>query len=438
MNVERIGRNFPSSEPKKRDGDEYMPRKAKGLTAAMVKTAKPGKYGDGRNLFLYVKADGSRFWTFRYARGGRAHELGLGPASGTHPVTLSQARESAYGLIDLLRAGKDPAEQRAKKKAEIKAKAAIETAKPFTFADAATQFLDANGAKWKSKIHRDQFERSLRVYADPVIAGMAVKDIKISHVREIIEPIWHTKTETASRVRSRIENVLDYAAAVKEWSDFENPARWSKLSKLLPERQQIAPIVHHPALPWQEMPGAMAKLAAASGTSAMALRFIVLTAVRSGEGRKAVWGEFDLKARVWTIPPERMKAGELHRVPLSDAVVSILEAVKPAKVKPTDLVFPGGRAGKPLSDVSVNKALANVAIDVTVHGCRSSFRDWCGDATQFPREIAEQCLAHSTGNAVENAYKRTDFLEKRRAVMQAWGEYCTTQKVHQIEMAKAA
>jgi integrase len=377
----------------------------------------PGRYRDNGGLYLVV-VGGSRTWMFRYKRHGKGHWMGLGPDS---LVGLAAARDAAIDARRLLRDGTDPIEH---KRAAAAARAAeAEPAK--TFDDVAALLIASKKAGWKNEKHAGQWKATLDTYAAPVFGKQPVDRITVDEVLECLTPIWEGKPETASRLRGRIENVLDYAKT-RGWRKGENPARWKgHLDHLLPSRASIARVEHHAALPWADLPEVMGKLAEAGGTSALCLRFTVLTAARSGEARAVRWNEIDLKAKVWTVPAEKMKAKLEHRVPLSDAALNVLKIVLPLKNADDGLVFQGGRKGKPLSDVAVSKALAAVADNVTVHGMRSTFRDWCAESTSYPREVAEAALAHSNRDKVEAAYRRSDLFDQRARLMTQWGEFCT-------------
>jgi integrase len=378
-----------------------------------LKTA--GFHGDGGGLYLRI-AEGRRSWLFRYKIGKKTHWMGLGPDS---DVGLKEAREAALAARNQLRAGVDPIEARKAAKAARTA----ETAQ--TFKAVAGEYIEAHRAGWRNPKHAAQWEATLKAYAYPVIGERPVAKVSTADIQAIIKPIWETKTETASRVRGRIENILDYAAA-HHMRTGDNPARWAgHLEHSLPARAKVAKVEHHAAMAWRDMPAVVTKLAAGGGMGALCLRFTILTAARSGEARGARWNEIDLAAGVWTVPGDRMKAGVEHRVPLSAAALAVLEAVKPSRDADDGLVFQGGRKGKPLSDVALSKALAAVAHGVTVHGCRSTFRDWAAESTNFPREIAEAALAHTNKDKVEAAYLRGDHFEKRARMMDAWAVHCT-------------
>ncbi|MDE8344178.1 MAG: site-specific integrase, partial [Acidocella sp.] len=284
----------------------------------------------------------------------------------------------------------------------------------------------AHAAGWRNAKHGAQWAATLEAYAFPVIGAHSVAAISTSDVLDILRPIWTEKPETASRLRGRIEAVLDYAKA-QGWRSGENPAAWKgNLDNLLPARSKVARVTHHPAIPYADLPPVMARLLDAEPVSARCLAFAILTAARSGEARGARWDEIDVDAATWTVPGERMKAGRPHRVPLSEAALDILRAIQPLQRGLDGLVFPGGKAGRPLSDVALSKALVAAAGEgFTVHGCRSSFRDWCAEQTSYASEIAEAALAHTNRDKVEAAYQRSDLIERRARLMQDWSDYLT-------------
>ncbi len=388
---------------------------------ALRRISKPGRYADGDRTGLYLKVGptGGRSWQFRYRRNGKTVWLGLGAEPG---VGLADARESARECRKLLASGLDPLAEKRKREADAKAAQAA-----MCFRAVAELYLAAHSPGWRNPKHRQQWQNTLRDYVLPVIGDMAIAAVDTGAVMKIVEPLWHAKAETASRVRGRIESILDYAKA-RNWRSGENPARWrGHLDHLLPARSKVQRVEHHAAVPWREIGGLMEKLTEQSGVSATALRFAILTACRSGEVRGARWPEIDMRNAIWTVPASRMKAGREHRVALSDAAMDIIRAVEPLRRGADALVFPGGRAaGAPLSDVAVSKALkAAGGGNATVHGSRSSFRDWAGETTAFPREVIEMALAHRLGDTAEQAYARGDLFQKRRLLMQAWAEFCS-------------
>lgn len=386
------------------------------LSAAQVASIKAdGRHPVAPSLYLNVRAaTGSRSWLFRYERQGKCHWLGLGGAA---DVPLTKARDEAERLRVEVRQGQDPLAERKTKKAEVSKVISIAP----TFAWCAAEYIAAHEASWKNDKHIAQWTSTLATYVKPIFGSLPVDKVEVEHVLKALKPIWITKPETASRLRGRIERIIGYASAMGHRSG-PNPAEWKgALSHLLPPHGRVQKVVHHAAVPYAEVPALVARLGRMTSTSAKALRFTVLTASRTGETIGALWSEIDLKARLWTIPAERMKAGVTHRVPLSDAAIELLKSL------PRDgaLVFPGSRRGKPLSNMSMLMCLRGLRTDAaTVHGLRSSFRDWCAEATNHPREIVEQCLAHATGSAVELAYLRSDHLAKRKIVMAEWATFC--------------
>ena len=415
-----------------------MARKALGLSAAKVRTAGPGTIGDGGGLYLFVKKpspkqaaegarDGGAFWLAVYVSPTRnkQREMGLGAARGPAAVPLAVARVRNAEAQAIVRAGRDPLDEREAAKAAAKA-AAQATEGRKTFKDVTAFYLAAHEAGWRNAKHRQQWSNTIREYAYPHMGDLPVQDVDTGHVMACLEPIWRATPETASRVRGRIEAVLDYATA-RGWRTGENPARWrGHLANLLPASTKVRKVQHHPALPWRDMGACMADLAAAGGVAALALRFAILTAARSGEARGATWAEVDMAQAVWTVPGERMKGGKPHRVPLSVPALDVLRAVLPLRDREAgDFVFPGARPGSPLSDVALAKVLHRIGRDdVTVHGMRSTFRDWAAETTGYAREVAEAALAHVNADKVEAAYRRSDLFEKRRRLMDDWAAFC--------------
>ena len=410
-----------------------MPKRAAGLTAAKVRTAKPGRYVDGDGLMLFVRSAEARFWLVRYSFGGKRREAGLGRAGeGPGDVTLAEARQKTADMRRLIKAGIDPLAQREAEAAAQKAAAQQAAAQAVTFKAVADLYMTAHAAGWRNEKHRDQWRNTLATYAFPHFGDMPVGDVGTAHVMAALEPIWNPeKAETASRLRGRIEAVLDYAAS-RGWRTGENPARWrGHLANLLPARSKVAPVEHHAALPWRDIGGFMVALGSreAGSVAALALRFAILTAARSGEVLGARWTEIDLAEAVWTVPAERMKAKREHRVPLTDAALDVLrQAAKLRTSKAADaFVFPGMKPGKPLSIMALAMVLRRMdRRDLTVHGFRSTFRDWCSEQTSFDRDTAEAALAHTLKDKVEAAYRRGDLFEKRRRLMEAWAGFCAT------------
>jgi integrase len=384
------------------------------LTARAAATTKPGRYGDGAGLYLVVSPSGARKWVYRFSYAGKVTEAGLGSAD---VVSLAEARDRAHEARKLLETGKNPIE--AKRQAAM-----IETGKP-TFGAIADSLIAAKEIEWRNEKHRAQWRTSLTELAAP-LRYRPVDEIDTAAVLAVLTPLWQTKPETASRVRGRIEAVLDAAKAQGHRSG-ENPAAWrGHLAHLLPKRGKLTR-GHHAAMAYRDVPAFVAKLRGCDAIAAMALEFCILTATRSGEVYGARWSEIDMAAKVWTVPAGRMKAAREHRVPLSDRPLAILEKLFEAQTG--DFVFPSPRGQRPLSHVAMAKVMRRLEIDqATVHGFRSAFRDWAGNETHFPREVAEAVLAHVIGDKAEQAYRRGDALEKRRALMAAWASYCEPKK----------
>lgn len=398
------------------------------LSARRVATLGEGLHADGGNLYLRVRSTGARSWVFRFKdpASGRVREIGLGPL---RERSLNAARKLAEDMRRALAEGKDPA--------ALVRPACDEGEGPRTFADCARELIEAKRPGWRNPKHAQQWANTLRDYAFPVIGHKAPADVTLADIKAILLPLWATKTETATRLRQRIEAVLDYAAVHGLCDNARNPARWrGVLDKVLPPPRKVTAREHHAAAPYQDVPRIMAALSAMEHTSALALRFIILTACRSGEARGARWQEIDLDAKTWTIPAARMKAARPHRVPLSEPALAILHSVAALRRDGVDLVFPGARDGL-LSDVAVAKTLRAIAPGVTVHGFRSSFRTWCEEQTSYPRSVTEAALAHVNADKVEAAYQRSDLFERRRELMAAWGDYCTG-RGRVVRLAKTA
>lgn len=393
------------------------------LTNAHLKSKRPGLHADGGGLFLQVTLaeDGTprRSWLCRVRLpGGTVRTLGLGRAA---EVTLQEARALCAQYRGLARQGIDP---RAHEKAERAAEAA-QRARAMTFREAAEAYIEAHAPSWKNSKHAAQWPASLEAYAYPVLEGVAVADVDRAMVLNVIRPLWGKRTETASRLRGRIEAVLDWAA-VQGLRQGDNPARWrGALDKVLPARAKVQRQQHHAAMPYLDAPGFMAKLAESGSAGADCLRFVILTAARSGEARGARWDEIDMAAATWTVPAERMKAGRAHRVALSAAAMDLLHARANAQGSaPGDLVFSSDvRPGSPLSDMTLTAILRRGGLPATVHGFRSTFRDWAAERTHFPREVCEAALAHVNSDRVEAAYRRSDLFEHRRRLMQSWADF---------------
>lgn len=365
------------------------------------------------SLYLQIRPQGTRSWLFRYSRNGENQWMGLGAAS---EKSLTEARDQSAVLRVQVRKGGDPMGEREQVAAKTKPRP-----KPPTFADCADKYIEAHRAGWKNAKHIEQWESTLRTYAGPVIGKKPVDQIAVEDVLKILQPIWSTKPETASRLRGRIEKVLGWATAMK-YRTGDNPAAWSgALSHLLPAISKVQKIEHHKAVPYAEVPALMKQLIGNDSISAKALIFTILTGARTGETIGATWAEIDLDNRLWVIPAERMKAGREHRVPLSARIIALLNKLP----RHSKYVFANPRSGRGLSNLAMLMLLRGLRDDgVTVHGFRSAFSTWAREQTDYPREIVEACLAHASGDAVELAYRRTDFLDKRRELMEAWARFC--------------
>jgi integrase len=395
-----------------------MPKAAKPLTALSIRRAKPGYVADGNGLYLQVTGSGARSWIYRYSLHGRRREMGLGAFP---TISIATARNLAAGARSLVLGGDDPIEAREAERARKR----LEGARSITFTQAAEQFLQSHEGTWKNSKHRQQWRNTLATYAHPVIGSLPVADVHTEEVIRLLDPIWKAKADTASRVRARVERVLDWAK-VRGYRSGENPARWrGHLDKLFPARRKVRKVKHHAAVPIDEMPSVYARLSQSPRMAAMALRFAILTGARAGEVTGATWAELDLDTAMWSIPASRMKAQREHRVPLSREAVGILREMK--KVRATELVFPGYRAGTKMSVSSLLSALkAAGGGDATVHGFRSTLRDWAAERTTISREVAEMALAHTIGDKVEAAYRRGDLMAKRSAMMQQWATFIRT------------
>jgi integrase len=347
---------------------------------------------------------------------GRTRDMGLG----AYPeISLADARELASKCRVLVKQGMDPIEQRRAERARER----VAAAKSLTFDDCVREYIKDHDAAWRNAKHRAQWASTLRSYASPVFGKLPVADVDDGLVLRALKTIWYEKPETATRVRGRIEAVLDWAR-VHGFRSGENPARWKgHLSHLLPARSKVRRVKHHAAMPYSEVGSFMQALGERGDGAALALQFVILTAARTGEALGATWAEIDLDGKVWTIPAERMKAGKEHRVPLSGAALATLKTLSQGAIN--DFIFAGGKAGRPLSEMALLMLLRRMGrADITVHGFRSSFRDWAAERTSFPREVAEMALAHTIPNAVEAAYRRGDLFDKRGRLMEAWGDYC--------------
>ena len=406
------------------------------LTAMQVqKLSKPGYHADGAGLHLCVKASGGKSWIFRYRFGGKEREMGLGPL---HTVSLAEAREKALAQRKMLLEGVDPLA--AKQASELQRKLA--EASVITFDTAATSYIASHRAGWKNEKHAKQWTNTLTTYASPVFGSLPVADVTTALVLRVLQPIWTTKTETASRVRGRVEKVLDWCKT-QGYRTGDNPAAWrGHLENLLSSPKKTKKVEHHPALPWREVGAFMQELRTMPGTAALATEFIILTNCRTSEATNATWAEFDLGEKRWTIPAARMKAGKAHTIPLSDAALAVLQRLK-AETKEGEFVFPGGKKNTALSNMACLALLKRMGRgDLTVHGFRSSFRDWAGESTAHPREVIEHAMAHQLPDKAEAAYARGSLLERRRVLMADWAQYCAqpaaTGVVVPLQSAKSA
>jgi integrase len=375
------------------------------LTATGVKAAaKPGRYGDGNGLFLLVGKSGGKSWLVRVQKDGRRRDIGLGSAA---KVPLKLARERAALVRSQIEAGIDPVAQRRK------------TAGVPSFREAAAQVHAEHKRGWSNGKHQAQWLSTLENYAFPSIGDVPVSQLDAPAIRDVLAAIWLTKPETARRLRQRITTVIDWAVA-KGYRD--GPLAMAVIDKALPRQRER--VKHHAALPYAELPTFMRQLRSKETMGRLALEAVILTAARSGEVRLASWSELDLEAGTWTIPAARMKARREHVVPLSDAAVTLFERITAHRRANSDLVFPGTARGKPLSDMTLTKALRDMGHPVTAHGFRSTFRDWVAEQTSWPAELAEAALAHVVSDKTVAAYQRGTMLEKRRELMSAWSAYC--------------
>lgn len=372
-------------------------------------SGKAQDISDGDGLYFRVSARGTTTWVFRYKFQGKARRMGLG----SYPtIGIGEARKKALAARKQLHEGIDP----------LAAKQAQKPVRVVTFQQAALDYIEAHRTGWRNKKHAQQWHNTLRDYAFPVIGNLPTDNITTDHILKILTPIWTDKTETASRVRNRIELILD-AAKARGLREGENPARWrGHLDKLLPKRSRVAPIRHHSALPWRELPAFMQNLSRLEATAARALEMTILTACRTSEVLNATWDEIDREALTWTIPAERMKAGREHRVPLSGVVMTLIDELYTMPDNP--YLFPGMVDGKPLSNMAMTMMLRRMnRSDITVHGFRSTFRDWAAERTHYPREVCEMALAHVVAEGAEASYWRSDIFDKRRSLMNDWGEF---------------
>lgn len=404
-----------------------MARTIHKLTPAIVerKSKKPGIYGDGGGLYLYVSPPSACSWVYCYTLNGKSREMGLGP----YPdMSLPEAREKADEWRRVKARGQDPIEVRE----SVRASNRVSAARAITFEQYADGWIERHEGQWKSDKHAKQWKATLKTHAYPHIGDTPVALVDDAAVQKVLKPIWTTITETANRVRGRIETILD-AAKVEKLRDGENPARWrGHLEHVFPERSAVSPVEHFPAMDYEKVPGFFTELRAEEGVTADALEFTILTCARTTQTTHAVWSEIDLDEKVWTIPGARMKGKKgkerEHRVPLSKPALAILKAQHEA-TGGKSYIFPGAKAKKPLSNMAMLELLRRMGYgDKTVHGFRSSFKDWAAEKTTFPNMVSEMALAHVIESDTEEAYRRRDLLEKRAKLMDAWAMYCTTPK----------
>jgi integrase len=406
-----------------------VPKKiSNALRPLQVKNAKPGRHVDGNGLHLLVKASGARSWVLRYTLHGKTRDVGLSRCpealvllaqSGREELSLAQARDLAAIYRLKVRAGIDPLSERARQAEASRLAQAQVAAERVTFRAAAQSYLASRESTWRNAKHRQQWHNTLSAYVFPSLGALPVADIGTAEVLAVLEPIWKSKAETANRVRGRMEAIIDAARARGHFSG-ENPARWrGHLDKILPARQRLSR-GHHAAMPYDEVPAFLEQLRARKAVAAMALEFTILTAARTGEVLGATWEEVDVEKRTWTVPAQRMKAGREHRVPLSNHAVELLNETRKLE---NPFLFPGQRGG-PMSGMAMAMLLRRMGHELTVHGFRSSFRDWASETTAFPHEVCEMALAHSISNKSEAAYRRGDIFDKRRMLMDEWAHYC--------------
>jgi integrase len=383
------------------------------LKASEITKLGPGRHHDGGGLYLVVGKGNARSWIFRYFRDGKSHDFGLGPA---HTLGLADARERAFECKAALYRGNNPVRMRQAEREER----VLAVAKAMTFEQAAGQYIAAHKAKWRGDRQERQWRQSLAAYVFPILGKLPVRVIDTELVVKVLEPIWFTKTETATRIRNRIELILDWATA-RGYREGDNPARWrGHLKSQFPERGQLQKTVHHAALPFAEIGTFMTELRRLDDVPARALELLTLTALRTDEVRLAQWNEINRAERVWTVPAERMKGKQPHRVPLSDAALQVFDAME--AMKAGRFVFPGRNGA--FGPAEMRRILGSLRAGLTVHGLRSTFRDWAKEAA-YPDDVAEKALAHQVAkNQSEAAYLRTDLLERRRPLMNDWAQRC--------------
>jgi integrase len=397
-----------------------MARKVNRLSARQVETiSDKGRYADGNGLWLQVTNQVTKSWLFRFTLNGKQRQMGLGPV---HTVSLAEARSKALKCRQTILEGLDPIDERSRKRQAHLA----ETVSTKTFAWCAGEYIAAHEAGWKNAKHAAQWSATLETYAFPIIGELSVAAIDTNLVVQVLEPIWTSKTETASRVRGRVEAILGWAKT-RGYRDGDNPAQWKgHLDSVLPARSKVQKVKHHSALPYKDISPFMSDLRDRDGVAARGLEFAILTATRSGETRDATWDEINFETNEWTIPGERMKNEKQHIVPLTETALNVLRQMEAVRV--SDYVFPGQRHRRPLSNMAFLKLLERMGHqNLTGHGFRSTFRDWAAEMTGHPSEVAEMALAHTVSNAVEAAYRRGDLRDKRRRLLEDWAAYCTSE-----------
>ena len=386
---------------------------------SLIKAGKAGSHSDGGGLILRLSSSGAANWMHRYQMNGKRRDMGLG----SYPVvSLADARAKVAEARKLIAVGTDPITERDR----LAALKAYQAASGVTFEQMAMDYIDSHTESWKNEKHRQQWENTLATYAYPVIGQKSVQDISTADVLKVLQPIWQDKTETANRVRARIEIILRAAKALKLRTG-DNPAEWQgNLESILPRYNKRQVIKHHPAMPYNDVPMFIQELRQQAAHSAKALEFLILTACRTNEVCNATWDEIDRDAKLWTIPAHRMKAKQAHRVPLTPAMLALLDSLERTESNPH--IFTGMKAGRPISTATMHRLFTHYMgySQYTVHGFRSTFRDWAGECTAHPRDVCEQALAHTLTNAVEASYRRGDLLEKRRRLMDDWTAYATT------------
>jgi integrase len=397
-----------------------MAKKIERLSAlAVARAIKPGLYPDGAGMYLRVGRGGSKGWVLRFMLKGDAREMGLG---GLSKVSLAEARKKAADARLLLSEGKDPLTIRREEQIRQTTAEKLAAARSIAFSDCAEAYIRAHEASWRNEKHRQQWRNTLATYVEPVFGSVPVHDVDVDLITKVIEPIWSVKTETANRLRGRIEVILDWAR-VRGYRSGENPARWrGNLDHLLPARSKVRKVRHHAALPYVQLGGFMKDLRELDGIAAAALEFLILTVGRTAEVIGARWTEVDLSNRVWIVPAIRMKNGREHRVPLSLTAIRLLKRMQGSS---EDYVFPGRSPNSPLSNMALLMVLGRMGRgDITAHGFRSTFRDWAAERTNFPNEVVEMALAHAVDSKTEAAYRRGDLFEKRSRLMSVWAEFC--------------